>query len=140
MRVQRAIERHLNPSQQPAPALPPFQKLKIAIDRDPKETESRIASRAEEMVRDGWLEEVQSLKDHGYSRDDPGLRAHGYRYIWSVLEGTMKMDVALDLTTGEVKRYAKRQRTWLRKEPGLIWVKPDKAAADALKLIEERLI
>ncbi|MEZ0325238.1 MAG: tRNA (adenosine(37)-N6)-dimethylallyltransferase MiaA [Fimbriimonas sp.] len=140
VRVQRAIERHLTPARQEKPDLPPFRKFKFAIERDPKETEARIATRAAEMVREGWIDEVQGLRDQGFSREDPGMRAHGYRHIWDVLEGTMKIDEALELTTGEVRRYAKRQRTWLRKEPGLIWVKPDEAAADVLKLIEERVI
>ncbi len=140
VRVQRAIERHLTPTRQEKPELPPFRKFKFAPERDPKETEARIATRAAEMVQEGWIDEVQRLRDQGYSRDDPGLRAHGYRHIWDVLEGTIKIDEALELTTGEVRRYSKRQRTWLRKEPGLIWVKPDEDVADALRLIEERMI
>ncbi len=139
VRVQRAIERHLTPSRLEEPNLPPFRKFKFALEWDPKETDARIATRAAEMVREGWIEEVQNLRKQGYSREDPGLRAHGYRHIWDVLEGTMMINEALDLTTREVRRYAKRQRTWLRKEPGLIWLKPDEAAASALKLIEERI-
>jgi tRNA dimethylallyltransferase len=133
VRVQRALERALTPSAFIPNPLPPFKKFKFAIDRDPEETRSRIAERVHEMVRDGWVDEVRALMDMGYHFDDPGLRAHGYRHIWRAVEGTMDMAQALDLTINEVRRYARRQRTWLRKEPELIWVEPDDPLKDALR-------
>lgn len=137
MRVQRALERVLSsPLNPPHPPTPTHRRLKLWLQRDPAETELRIRSRAEQMVREGWVEEVQCLRDEGYNLEHPGLRAHGYRHIWSVLEGKMEMAQALELTTGEVRRYAKRQRTWLRKEPGVIPVEGDGALAAALRHVE----
>jgi tRNA dimethylallyltransferase len=138
MRVQRALERALSPhSPQPTPQLlSGYEKIKLWLHRDPLEIESRIATRAEQMVAEGWVEEVGALRQNGYSRDDSGLRAHGYRHIWDVLEGKMKIAQALELTTNEVRRYAKRQRTWLRKEPGVIRIEADDALRQALREIE----
>ena len=139
VRVQRALERALMKPGTPArlhPATTGFGKAKFWLQRDPLETEARIANRAAQMVASGWIEEVESLRRNGFSRDDPGMRAHGYRHIWDVLEGKIEIAQALELTTNEVRRYAKRQRTWLRKEPGVIPIEGDDALQQALREIE----
>jgi tRNA dimethylallyltransferase len=64
----------------------------------------------------GWLEEVQQLLRQGFKKDDPGFRAHGYRAMAEVIEGVRSKEDAIHATFIEVRQYAKRQRTWLRKE------------------------
>jgi tRNA dimethylallyltransferase len=136
VRVQRALERELcHADPLPAVEIAGYETFKFAIDRDPAEVEQRIASRTEEMFRQGWPDEVSHIMSLGYKIDDPGLRAHGYRHIWQALEGKMEMVEASSLTTGEVRRYAKRQRTWLRKEPRLIRLQPDDPVEEALRRI-----
>jgi tRNA dimethylallyltransferase len=140
VRVQRALERAISRADAPARLHPSttdrFAKVKFWLQRDPSETEARITTRARTMVQEGWIEEVERLRQSGFNRDDPGLRAHGYRHIWDVLEGKIDIAQALELTTIEVRRYAKRQRTWLRKEPGVISIEGDDALRKALREIE----
>ncbi|CAN5485590.1 tRNA (adenosine(37)-N6)-dimethylallyltransferase MiaA [soil metagenome] len=132
VRVQRAVERSYSSQKLTVPDLSQFVKVKFWLDRDSEDVQERIETRAQQMVDEGWINEVETIRNLGYKIDDPGLRAHGYRHIWQVVEGTMNIDEALSLTTMEVKRYAKRQRTWLRKEPGLIRIEPNESAHDAL--------
>jgi len=132
VRVQRAVERSYSSQKLTVPDLSGFVKVKFWLDRDSEDVQKRIENRAQQMVEVGWIDEVETIRNLGYKIDDPGLRAHGYRHIWQVVEGTMKIEEALSLTTMEVKRYAKRQRTWLRKEPGLIRIEPNESAHDAL--------
>jgi tRNA dimethylallyltransferase len=141
VRVQRAVERARMAAAPEAAGAPPethsalsrFSKFKFAVEWDPCEVDLRIASRTAQMVQDGWPEEVARLREEGFVPRDPGMRAHGYRHIWSVLEGKMEISQAIDLTTQEVRRYAKRQRTWLRKEPGLISLDRDGALESVLR-------
>lgn len=135
VRVQRAVERKLSPPSTVETEIPPFRQLKFAIERDPGEIEERIDRRTRDMFRKGWIDEVAGLAGHGVHFDDPGMRAHGYRHIWRALEGTIEMVHAENFTTLEVRRYAKRQRTWLRAEPRLIRLQADDALQQAVRFI-----
>jgi tRNA dimethylallyltransferase len=131
VRVQRFLER-LHGSKPSVPVdLPPFQKLKLAVLRDPSETSDRITRRVDAMVQNGWVQEVKELADSGYSPADPGLRALGYKAIWEHLDGQIGLDEAVATTIAETKKYAKRQRTWLRSEPNLVLLESDNAITEA---------
>ena len=118
IRVQRALERL------DAPAiswtLPPFRTLKLSVDLQPELLRERIERRVDQMLSSGWLEEVAKLPERGVSRENPGMRAHGYRALWDVAFEGHELDVARAGVALEVAQYAKRQRTWLRKEPNVV--------------------
>ncbi len=59
----------------------PYDNLIIGIDRDKEELNERIALRTEAMFQAGWIDEVKSLMERGYSKDDPAMQSHGYREI-----------------------------------------------------------
>jgi len=117
-RVQRALER-LQLSKRPPRRLPPFSKLKLGLDVEPGELENRISTRTALMVQNGWVEEVSNLRRQGYRPSDPGFRAIGYREMWRVSAGESSLEEAVATTIVETRKYAKRQRTWLRTEPRL---------------------
>jgi len=120
-RVTRALERAQS-AKSVLRSLPPFQRTKFAIPTEPAALAARIEQRVRDMVDDGWLDEIQALLGQGYRQDDPGFRAHGYRPMASVLSGELALLEAILRTTIQVRQYAKRQRTWLRREPGLRWL------------------
>lgn len=119
MRVIRALERAIAPSFTPVTPIPPFRKIKLALQRPADGLNATIEARAREMASNGWLEEVAALRNAGYLSSAPAFRAHGYREMWRVLDGEIGLTEALDSIVAQVRRYAKRQRTWLRKEPRL---------------------
>ncbi|RYG47935.1 hypothetical protein EON79_05985, partial [bacterium] len=121
VRVQRALERVRSP-RDPAPRIPDFAKVKLARDVDPYTLGAVIDSRTSDMVQNGWLAEVATLREAGCSLSDPGLKAHGYRWLWRHLEGEIDLGEAVRITSAEVRQYAKRQRTWLRTEPRLYMI------------------
>lgn len=115
VRVQRAVERtEALPISWETPA---FRKVKLILDADPDTLRTRITQRVDDMMAEGWLDEVSSLPRHGVEREDPGMRAHGYRALWDVVFRGSNRDEARVGIASEVAQYAKRQRTWLRKEP-----------------------
>lgn len=118
-RVKRALER-LDLPRTEGKRLPPFRKGKFVIVTEPAQLNEQIAYRAQKMVQNGWLEEVRRLKNAGLSVDAPGLRAIGYREWYRVLNGELSRDDAMANVVLETRRYAKRQRTWLRSEPNRI--------------------
>jgi tRNA dimethylallyltransferase len=119
VRVRRALERLESPPL-PAISLPPFRRIKLALDVGVPELDQRIARRIAEMMHNGWIQEIEGLRRYGFHKTDPGLRAIGYRTLWDHLEGKIGLEEAITTTIVETRRYAKRQRTWLRTEPGIV--------------------
>lgn len=135
-RVKRALERALAPTPAPATTLPPFAKLKVGLHVNPQDLELRIEQRVSLMVQNGWVQEVQRLMHMGYSLDAPGFRAIGYRAISEYLLGKVELEEAVTTAIVDTRRYAKRQRTWLRSEPNLTALPLD---TDVLSAMRERI-
>ena len=118
-RVRRALEKAIDPRPSIKLELPPFHKVKVALDPSAEALSQRIHQRVGAMVQNGWVEEVRRLMGEGIPKSAPGLRAIGYRALYGHLEGIMALDAALEGIRTETRQYAKRQRTWLRSEPNL---------------------
>jgi tRNA dimethylallyltransferase len=82
-----------------------------------------IALRTRTMFARGLVEEVEMLVSRGY-RDAPAMRSVGYRQALAVVEGRLSRSEAELETERLTRAYAKRQRTWFRKEPGARFVAP----------------
>jgi len=81
-----------------------------------------IARRVARMVERGWVDEVERLLSGGLSPAAPAFQAIGYREIARHVEGHWSLERALEETVRATRRYAKRQLTWFRKEPDIIWL------------------
>ncbi|HEY5762645.1 MAG TPA: tRNA (adenosine(37)-N6)-dimethylallyltransferase MiaA [Rhodocyclaceae bacterium] len=80
----------------------------------------RIAQRFRQMLADGLVDEVQSLK-RKYRLDAslPSMRCVGYRQVWDMLDGAMPAAELEDRGIFATRQLAKRQLTWLRSMDGL---------------------
>lgn len=118
-RVRRAIEiaTDIRPTIQVE--IPNFRRSKLALVPNTEINNARIDSRLEFMVQNGWVDEVRRLMGEGIPREAPGLRAIGYRALYAYALGEASLADAIETIRTETKRFAKRQRTWLRTEPGL---------------------
>lgn len=129
-RVQRAIEVRLQTGaplselrrHQPAPP-PHAARLRVFALRPPREElYRRIDARAEAHFRAGLVEEVRDLLACGVPETSSALGAHGYRRVLEHLRGERTLQSAVEQTKLDVRHYAKRQLTWLRREPSVEWV------------------
>lgn len=82
----------------------------------------RIASRVVEMVDRGWVREVTQLLAAGCSPDCPAFQAIGYRQLVRHVQGDWTLGQALPEIIQATRRFAKRQETWFRREPEVIWI------------------
>lgn len=99
----------------------------LGLHLDPAEHARRIAARARGQFDAGLVDEARGLRE----RFDPGLPAFsaiGYREAWSVIDGELSREAAIELDGQRNMAFAKRQRTWFRSEPGIEWL--DAAAPD----------
>lgn len=86
----------------------------------------RIEARFHAMLEQGLVAEVQRLYGRGdLHRDLPALRAVGYRQVWDYLAGDCDYTVMVERALAATRQLAKRQLTWLRSWPDLVWLTDD---------------
>ena len=71
----------------------------------------------------GLLEEVGQLLESGLPREATALQAIGYKEFLGVLDGTATVEEAVAEVKLRSRQYAKRQLTWLRRNPDIFWVR-----------------
>ena len=119
--------------QKPRDALDAYRWLKIGISLPRELLYRRIDQRAEEMFRSGFLEEVQQLIK-SFPAGSHAFRAIGYRQAIAYFDGKLTLEQAIEETKKQSRRYAKRQLTWFRADPEIIWLEE---GADRTKLQTE---
>jgi tRNA dimethylallyltransferase len=78
----------------------------------------RIATRFEQMLKDGLLDELRGLREkYPLHRDMTSMRCVGYRQSWEFLEGEIGEGELLEKGIAATRQLAKRQLTWLRSMP-----------------------
>lgn len=100
---------------------PNYYPLKIGLIRPRHEIHERINRRFDQMMDEGLLEEYRGLVEEGYAPDLKPLQALGYRQMGQHLFDDLPLDEAIREAKTRTRRYAKRQISWLRSEPGLEW-------------------
>ena len=81
----------------------------------------RLRERVDRMFRRGFVDEVRGLHAAGYGPSLRPLQSIGYREVGWLLEGRASEEETREAVWVSTRRYAKRQRTWFRAEPGLVW-------------------
>jgi tRNA dimethylallyltransferase len=125
-RIQRALEvetlagrplsRLLRESASPPLAGPVVRIALTPTDR--RWLHGRIEARFRSMLAEGFIDEVASLRARGdLTPEHPSMRAVGYRQVWSYLEGHYDHDTLLERGVAATRQFAKRQLTWMRREP-----------------------
>ncbi len=109
---------------------PRYESLIVALDyvrRD--DLYERINRRVDQMLDAGLLQEVQALLDLGLNDTHTAMQAIGYKEIVQAIRGSITLKQAIEQIKQESRRYAKRQLTWLRRNPDVCWLrwqsKPD---------------
>jgi tRNA dimethylallyltransferase len=111
--------------------------LAISVDRD--EMYRRIDARVEDMIRMGFIDEVRLLLSKGYSPDLKPMKSLGYRHVVSHLDRGEPLSEAVDRMKRDTRRFAKRQLTWLGREPEAVWAGPGIAGETAVEMARKFL-
>lgn len=110
----------------------------IGLIKDRLELYKDINMRVDRMIEMGLVLEVKGLLDLGYNEDLVSMQAHGYKEIIRYLKGEYDLYEAIRILKRNVRRYAKRQLTWWRKEDNVRWIKikENEGLEDILKKIK----
>jgi len=92
----------------------------------------RIDRRVTQMLENGLVDEVRSLLDSGYREDSVAMLGLGYRQLFPYLRGECSLEEAADRIRLETRHFAKRQMTWFRREPDVIFLDKDKYTEEEL--------
>ena len=98
--------------------------LKLCLHVDREDLYDRINERSVKMADKGLIEETRDLLKQGYSPDLNSMKAIGYRHMIRYLQGEWSLEETITKLKRDTRRYAKRQLTWFRAEPGVIWIDP----------------
>lgn len=123
VRTQRALEvlyatgRPLSVQQGSAP--PPWRVLELGLD--PPDLTLRIQRRTRQLYAQGLVEETERLMAR-HGADCPLLETIGYGEARRLLAGELALEGAVAITERRTRRYAKRQRTWFRRQHQPHWL------------------
>lgn len=112
---------------------PLYDVLQLGMEVDREQLYRRIDERVDMMIAQGLVNEVRNLRNK-YGADAPGMTGIGYRQVNEFLDGKMKLKEAVMRIKYDSHHYAKRQETWFKRDPRVIWVKtPQQALTEAQK-------
>ena len=98
--------------------------VKFAIaPNDRAALHEKIALRMDNMLDNGFVDEVRALFDRGdLDASMPAIRAVGYRQAWSYLSGELDEATFREKAIIATRQLAKRQFTWLRQQTEMMWL------------------
>ena len=97
-----------------------FRILRLGLDPNRAALYVRINQRADQMFEQGLVEETKRLLDR-YGMSARPLGSLGYRQAVEFLRGDLTGEEAVRLVQQVHRNYAKRQMTWFRREPEVMW-------------------
>ncbi len=100
----------------------PFVPMVIGLTRERQALYRRVEARVDAQLAKGLVNETQGLMALGYGRHLGSMKGLGYRQIAGYLAGEYGYDEAVRRLKRDTRHFAKRQLTWFRKEPGIVWV------------------
>ena len=108
----------------------------FVITDDRAQMYERIDQRVDKMVEAGLVAEVQKLKDMGIPRSAVSMQGLGYKEIFDYLNGECSLENAVYTIKRDTRHFAKRQLTWFKREPSVIWIDRSVYAHPAKKMLE----
>lgn len=99
-----------------------YNVLKFGIKWDREKLYARIDQRAQYQIEEGLINETKMLLQKGYDLSCPAMSSLGYPEMIKYITGEISLTCALELLQKNTRNYAKRQLTWFRREPDVIWI------------------
>ena len=136
-RVMRALERLEAGDYHPGRKSPRYQSLKLGVTWPREILKKRIDERLEKRLDEGMVDEVRALLDEGVSEEFMVKLGLEYKYLTWYLTGKIGYEQMKEELGNAIKKFAKRQMTWFRRDTDIHWLDMSKdPAAEAAGLIE----
>lgn len=100
---------------------PKFKALQIGIKTDDVELKQKINKRLSERIKNGMIGEAKKLHTQGVSWKRMNELGLEYRYLAQYLQNQISKEEMIDKLQSEIWKYAKRQRTWFKRDKRIVW-------------------
>ena len=121
-RVMRALERLAADDWHPAGKKPRYTLLKFGVTWPREVLKQRIDVRLEKRLAEGMVDEVKALLDEGISEEFLVKLGLEYKYLTWYLTGKIGYEQMTEELGNAIKKFAKRQMTWFRRDPRIRWL------------------
>lgn len=127
-RVIRALEIYeltgIKKSAQADAPVPRFPYIAAAFAYPREELYVRINRRVDEMLAAGLVDEVEVLLAQGVDESCQSMQGIGYKEVVKYLKNEINYSTMCDIIKQNTRNYAKRQITFFKKLPGILWLDP----------------
>lgn len=113
-----------------------FAHIALGLRAERSVVYARIDARVDQMMEAGLLEEARALYPY---RHEAALQTVGYQELFAFLEGTWDLETAVQEIKKNTRRFAKRQGTWLRRNPDIHWIPYNTPTAEAIRYIDAKM-
>lgn len=113
-----------------------FTPIVIGLEADREKMYERINKRVDIMLDNGLLKEAQELYPH---RDNNALQTVGYRELFAYFDNEFTLEFAIEEIKKNTRRFAKRQITWFKRTPDVMWFDYLTAPEQILKAVEDKI-
>lgn len=118
---------------------PKYDYLAVAIDYQREELYSRIDKRVDAMFECGLVDEIENLLASGVDENCQSMQAIGYKEVLKCLKNCDNQSTMCDIIKQNTRHYAKRQITFFKKLPNILWLSPEDATPEKItELLNER--
>ena len=121
-RVMRALERIAADDYHPGKRSPRYETLKIGVSWDRETLKQRIDERLERRLQQGMVKEVEDLLKDGCSEEFLMKLGLEYRYLTRYIKGELTYEQMVEELGNAIKKFAKRQVTWFKKDKEIHWL------------------
>jgi tRNA dimethylallyltransferase len=97
----------------------------IGLTQSPGQLQARIERRVDAMFAQGLVAETRALMEGGLEQNPTAMQALGYRQVVEHLRGQRGLAETIELVKIRTRQFAKRQRTWFRRQMRLEWISLD---------------
>ena len=98
-----------------------FDIMKVCLTLPREVLNQRINLRTDEMMKNGFLQEAQTLYPH---RELNSLNTLGYKELFDYISGKCSLEMSIEKIKTNTRRYAKRQMTWFKKNNDYVYLQP----------------
>ena len=121
-RVMRALERLEADDYHPGRKNPRYELLKFGVTWPREILKQRIDERLERRLQEGMADEVRAMLEDGVSEEFLVKLGLEYKYLTWYLTGKIGYGQMVEELGNAIKKFAKRQMTWFRRDPRIIWL------------------
>lgn len=119
----------------------PYRFCYFVLNENRQKLYQKIDLRVDQMMEQGLFDEVKKLYEMGYDRSLVSMQGLGYKELFAVIEGEDSLEHAVYTIKRDTRHFAKRQLTWFRSRPEVIWVnrKDDTKPGELLDFLIQKL-